>query len=74
MAQGFRPVVLPDSMAVYEPAGTGELDRVALVLGARCVIGPALCLITFRRRRGQDGRARWGRRCTRTGRPRAARC
>ncbi|WP_214401181.1 ABC transporter permease [Pseudonocardia lacus] len=55
MAQGFRSVFLPDSMAAYEPAGTWELDRVALVLGAWCVIGLVLCLTTFRWRRGQDG-------------------
>jgi ABC-2 type transport system permease protein len=55
MAQGFRSVFLPDSMAVFEPAGTWELDRVALVLGAWCVIGLVLCLTTFRWRRGQGG-------------------
>jgi ABC-2 type transport system permease protein len=53
MAQGFRSVFLPDSMAVFEPAGSWEPDRVALVLGAWCVIGLVLCLATFRwRRRG----------------------
>lgn len=55
MAQGFRSVFLPDSMAVFEPAGSWELDRVALVLGAWCVIGLVLCLTTFRWRRGQGG-------------------
>jgi ABC-2 type transport system permease protein len=55
MAQGFRSVFRPDSMAGYEPAGAGELDRVAGVLGAWWVIGLVLCLATFRRRRGQDG-------------------
>jgi ABC-2 type transport system permease protein len=55
MAQGFRSVFLPDSMAVYEAAGSWELDRVALVLAAWCVIGLVLCLTTFRWRRSQDG-------------------
>ncbi len=55
MAQGFRSVFLPDSMAVLEPAGSWELGRVALVLAAWCAIGLALCLTTFRRRRGQGG-------------------
>jgi ABC-2 type transport system permease protein len=55
MAQGFRSVFLPDSMKVFEPAGSWELDRVALVLGAWCVIGLVLCLTTFRWRRGQGG-------------------
>jgi ABC-2 type transport system permease protein len=40
---------------VFEPAGTWELGRVALVLGAWCVIGLVLCLTTFRWRRGQGG-------------------
>lgn len=53
MAQGFRSVFLPDSMTVVEPAGSWELDRVALVLGAWCLVGLVLCLTTFRwRRRG----------------------
>jgi ABC-2 type transport system permease protein len=55
MAQGFRSVFLPDSMMVVEPAGSWELDRVALVLAAWCVIGLVLCLTTFRWRRGQGG-------------------
>ncbi len=55
MAQGFRSVFLPDSMAVLEPAGSWELGRVALVLGAWCAIGLVLCLTTFRWRRGQGG-------------------
>ena len=48
MAQGFRYVFLPDSMRTFEAAGQWELGRVALVLGAWCVIGLALCLATFR--------------------------
>ena len=48
MAQGLRSVFLPDAMAAAEPAGSWELGRVALVLGAWCVIGLALCVATFR--------------------------
>lgn len=44
MAQGFRSVFLPDVMVRFEAAGAWELDRVALVLGAWCVAGLALCL------------------------------
>jgi ABC-2 type transport system permease protein len=55
MAQGFRSVFLPDSMKVFEPAGSWELGRIALVLGAWCVLGSVLCLTTFRWRRGRDG-------------------
>ncbi|GAA3027057.1 ABC transporter permease [Actinokineospora globicatena] len=48
MGQGFRSVLLPDSMAVGEVAGSWELPVVALVLGAWCVVGLLLCLLTFR--------------------------
>jgi ABC-2 type transport system permease protein len=48
MAQGFRSVFLPDGMRVNEVAGEWELGRVALVLGAWCVVGLVLCLVTFR--------------------------
>jgi ABC-2 type transport system permease protein len=48
MAQGLRSVFLPDAMAVLEPAGTWELGRTALVLAAWCVVGLALCVLTFR--------------------------
>lgn len=44
MAQGFRSVFLPEAMVRFEVAGAWELDRVALVLGAWCVAGLALCL------------------------------
>ncbi|WP_219415029.1 ABC transporter permease [Pseudonocardia nigra] len=44
MAQGFRSVFLPDAMVAFEAAGAWELGRVALVLGAWCVAGLALCL------------------------------
>lgn len=47
-AQGFRSVFLPDSMMVQEAAGSWELGKTALVLGIWCVIGLALCLVTFR--------------------------
>jgi ABC-2 type transport system permease protein len=48
MGQGFRSVFLPESMAAQEAAGAWELGRTALVLGAWCLIGLALCLGTFR--------------------------
>jgi ABC-2 type transport system permease protein len=47
-AQGFRSVFLPDSMMVKEAAGSWELGRTALVLGAWSVLGLVLCLLTFR--------------------------
>ncbi|MCE7009008.1 ABC transporter permease [Kibdelosporangium philippinense] len=47
-AQGFRSVFLPDSMTKYEMAGSWELGKTALVLGAWCVVGLVLCLMTFR--------------------------
>jgi ABC-2 type transport system permease protein len=48
IAQGFRSVFLPDSMTVMEVAGSWEHGKTALVLGAWCVIGVVLCLLTFR--------------------------
>ena len=48
MAQGLRSVFLPDVMAAAEPAGTWELGRTALVLGAWCIAGLLLCVATFR--------------------------
>ncbi|MGY1715172.1 ABC transporter permease [Geodermatophilus nigrescens] len=48
MAQGLRSVFLPDALAASEPAGTWELGRVALVLGAWCLAGLVLCVLTFR--------------------------
>ncbi|CCG05017.1 ABC transporter permease [Blastococcus saxobsidens] len=48
MAQGLRSVFLPDVMAAAEPAGSWELGRIALVLGAWCVVGLFLCVATFR--------------------------
>lgn len=48
MCQGFRSVFLPDSAAVIEQTGAWELGRTALVLGAWCLGGLILCLLTFR--------------------------
>jgi ABC-2 type transport system permease protein len=47
-AQGFRSVFLPDSMMAQEAAGSWELGKTALMLGLWCVLGLALCLVTFR--------------------------
>jgi ABC-2 type transport system permease protein len=47
MCQGLRSVFLPDSFASVEPAGSWELGKVALVLGAWCVVGLVLCTRTF---------------------------
>lgn len=48
ICQGLRSVFLPETMASYELAGTWELGKVALVLGAWCVAGLVLCRVTFR--------------------------
>ncbi|WP_327009233.1 ABC transporter permease [Dactylosporangium sp. NBC_01737] len=48
MGQGFRSVFLPDTLAAQEVAGSWEPGRTALVLGAWCVIGLVLSLLTFR--------------------------
>jgi ABC-2 type transport system permease protein len=48
MAQGYRSVVLPDSFQPREVAGSWEHGRIALVLGAWCIIGLVLCIKTFR--------------------------
>jgi ABC-2 type transport system permease protein len=55
LGQGFRAAFLPDSMTRYEAAGAWELGRVALVLGAWCLVGAALCLVTFRWKGRRDG-------------------
>jgi ABC-2 type transport system permease protein len=55
MCQGMRSVFLPDAFATQEPAGSWELGRVALVLGAWCVGGLILCLTTFRWTTRRDG-------------------
>jgi ABC-2 type transport system permease protein len=48
MGQGFRSVFLPDELTALEAAGSWEHGRTALVLGAWCVVGLVLCLVTFR--------------------------
>jgi ABC-2 type transport system permease protein len=55
MCQGLRSVFLPESFGALEPGGSFELRRVALVLGAWCVIGLILCLTTFRWTTKRDG-------------------
>ncbi|MDH2393883.1 ABC transporter permease [Streptomyces sp. HNM0663] len=55
LAQGLRGVFLPESAAVLEQAGSWEYGRVALVLGAWCIGGLALCLMTFRWKSRRDG-------------------
>lgn len=48
LCQGLRGVFLPHAAAALEPAGSWEYGRIALVLGAWCVGGLLLCLLTFR--------------------------
>ena len=48
MAQGFRSVLLPQQMVVFEPAGSWEHWRVFLVLAAWSVGGLVCCLRVFR--------------------------
>ena len=55
VAQGFRSVFLPDSMMSMEAAGSWEHGKTALVLGAWCVIGVVLCLMTFRWTNRREG-------------------
>lgn len=55
MCQGLRGVFLPDAAAALEPAGSWEYGRIALVLGAWCVGGLVLCLLTFRWKNRSDG-------------------
>lgn len=55
MTQGMRSVFLPDVAQAAEPAGSWELGRIALVLAVWCVVGLALCLLTFRWRTRSDG-------------------
>ena len=55
MTQGLRSVFLPDSFAAQEVAGSWELGKTALVLGAWCVGGLLLCLLTFRWTTRRDG-------------------
>jgi ABC-2 type transport system permease protein len=55
MCQGLRSVFLPESFGAREPGGSWELGRIALVLGAWCVIGLVLCITTFRWTTKRDG-------------------
>lgn len=55
MGQGFRSVFLPDSVVSLEAAGSWEHGRTALILGAWCVVGLLLCLVTFRWTNRADG-------------------
>ncbi|MFI8102964.1 ABC transporter permease [Streptomyces sp. NPDC086023] len=55
MCQGFRGVFLPESAAVLEQAGSWEYGRTALVLGAWCIGGLVLCLLTFKWKSRRDG-------------------
>ncbi|MGW3663340.1 ABC transporter permease [Streptomyces sp. NPDC005141] len=55
MCQGLRGVFLPESAKVLEQAGGWEFGRIALVLGAWCVGGLLLCLLTFRWKNRRDG-------------------
>lgn len=55
MCQGLRGVFLPESASVLEQAGSWEYGRIALVLGAWCIGGLVLCLLTFRWKSLRDG-------------------
>lgn len=48
MAQGFRSVLLPEQMVIFEPAGSWEFGRVFLVLAAWSIGGLIACLSVFR--------------------------
>ncbi|MDJ0345284.1 ABC transporter permease [Streptomyces sp. H10-C2] len=55
MCQGFRGVFLPEQAKVLEQAGSWEYGKIALVLGAWCVAGLLLCVMTFRWKSRDDG-------------------
>jgi ABC-2 type transport system permease protein len=55
MCQGMRSVFMPDSFAQAELAHSWELGRVALVLGAWCVVGLVSSLAFFRWTTKRDG-------------------
>jgi ABC-2 type transport system permease protein len=55
LCQGLRGVFLPPAAVALEPAGSWEYGRIALVLGAWCVGGLVLCLLTFRWKNRSDG-------------------
>ncbi|BDE14030.1 transport permease protein [Mycobacterium kiyosense] len=48
MAQGFRSVLLPPQMVIFEPAGSWELWRIFLILAGWSVGGLIACLAVFR--------------------------
>lgn len=48
MAQGFRSVLLPPQMQIFEPAGSWEHGRIFLVLAAWSIVGLGACLSVFR--------------------------
>ena len=48
MAQGFRSVLLPPQMVIFEPAGTWEHWRTFLMLAAWSIGGLIACLSVFR--------------------------
>ena len=55
MCQGLRGVFLPDSARILEETGSWEFGRIALVLGAWCIGGLLLCLLTFRWKNRREG-------------------
>ena len=55
VTQGLRSVFLPDSFATMEVAGSWELGKTAIILGAWCIGGLILCLLTFRWTTKRDG-------------------
>ncbi|GAB3707200.1 ABC transporter permease [Nocardiopsis oceani] len=55
MAQGMRAGFFPEEMAQFEPSGAWDLHLVALALGAWCVVGLVLTLLTFRWKTRKDG-------------------
>ncbi|MBA3339050.1 MAG: ABC transporter permease [Geodermatophilaceae bacterium] len=55
LTQGMRAAFLPDSYAAMEAAGSYELGKVALVLGAWTIGGMLLCVLVFRWRDRADG-------------------
>lgn len=48
MAQGFRSVLLPPQMVIFEPAGSWEHGRTFLILAAWSIVGLLACLRVFR--------------------------
>ncbi|MGW5879391.1 ABC transporter permease [Nocardiopsis terrae] len=55
MAQGLRGAFFPERMAALEPSGAWDLHLVAVALGAWCVVGLVLTLLTFRWKTRKDG-------------------